>query len=368
VIKKFVYLKIIITDNIMDAVSKILDLYYTLTTVEQAELLVKLNNESYGSEIKPLPSHQCPHCNSVKIVSNGSSNGNKRYLCRTCKKSFGVHTDTVLSHIKKPEKFLLFKNILFTEGVIPLKILCKRVGISIQTSFDWRHKLSICLGDSKSKLINEVQLDDIWVNYSQKGRRGLKYSKERGGSKKAGDNNYQAKVLLATNTHQTVMKVARIGRITKLDIERNLGNQFTQETKLVSDAHPSIAGFAKDNSIKHVSFKAKKHLAKSGENVQFLNGQASRFDTMINRTLKGVSTKYLQNYANLFSFLETNKARDLNKMASIAIMDNKKGWENFINIENNYKNFIENFSVRTYRCPSLRMWKANNWNMKNLTI
>jgi len=50
----------------MDTMSKILELYYKLTTIEQAELLVKLNNESYGSEIKPLPSHQCPHCSSVK--------------------------------------------------------------------------------------------------------------------------------------------------------------------------------------------------------------------------------------------------------------------------------------------------------------
>jgi hypothetical protein len=277
-----------------------------------------------------------------------------------------MHTDTVLSHIKKPDKFLLFKNILFSEGVLPLQVLCKRVGISIQTSFDWRHKLSVCLSNSDSKLINEVQLDDLWLNYSQKGRRGLKYSKERGGSKKAGDNNYQAKILLATNKEQTIMKVARIGRITKMDIQRNLGNQFTKETKLVSDAHPSIKGFAKDNDIKHVSFKAKNHVAESGENVQFLNGQASRFNTLVNRTLKGVSTKYLQNYANLFSFLETNKTRDVNKIATMSIMEDKKGWEDFTNIENTYKDFIENFSERTYRCPTLRKWKANNWGVQNL--
>ena len=352
----------------MEVIAKILELYCTLTIEEQSNLLIKLNNQSYGSEITPVKPHKCPHCNNDKIVSNGSVNGRSRYLCKSCKRSFGDSSDTSFNGVKKIDKFILFKNIMFTEGVIPLKTMCKRVGISIQTSFDWRHRLTNSLSNAEAKFFKETQLDDIWVSYSQKGRRGLKYSKERGGNKKAGDNNFQVKILTATDKSQTVMKVARIGRITKADIKCNLGNHLDAKTKIVSDAHPSIIGFAKDNNMKHVSFKSKDHIAETGENVQFLNGQASRLDTMLNRVCKGVSTKYLQNYANWFSFMETNKEKDVNKLATIAILEDNKGWEHFTNVESAYKKFIEECSVRTYRCPVTRTWKSNNWNTQNFAL
>ena len=348
----------------MNSTSKILEMYYKLTITEQSALLVKLNNESYGFEVEPLLSNRCIHCESTRIVSNGSVKGRKRFKCKSCLKSFGAYSNTVFSGIKKMDKFLLFKNIMMTEGMICLKTMCKRVGISVQTAFDWRHKLLGSLSGVQAKFESEVEFDDIWVSYSQKGRKGLKYSKVRGGSKKAGDNNFQVKVLTATNKQQTVMKVGKIGRISKKDIEDNFHDSFAKDIKIISDSHPSIIGFAKDNNLKHVYFKSKDHKAKTGENVQFLNGQASRFDTIINRVLKGVSTKYLQNYANWFSFIETNKVKDVNKLATITILKDKYGWDDFSNIENTYREFIENHSIRTYRCPTKRTWKSNNWNFK----
>lgn len=346
----------------METVGKILELYYTLTTSEQAVLLIKLQTVSDKEEIQQASVNNCPHCKSDNFYKNGSVKSRVRYKCNSCKKSFGDFSKTTFSNIIKMDKFLLFKKIMLSEGALPLKLMCKKVGISIQTSFDWRHKLIGSLTNSDKTFINETQVDDIWVNYSQKGRKGLTYSRKRGNMKKSGDNNFIVKVLTATNESQTVMKVARIGRITKSDIERNLGDQFNTQTKLISDAHPSIIGYAKDNHIKHVHFKAKDHVAKTGENVQFLNSQASRFDTMLNRVLKGVSTKYLQNYSNWFSFLETNKRKDANKIATGIILKDKLSWDRFTNIENSYKHFISNFSVRTYRCPVVREWKANNWN------
>lgn len=350
----------------METIDKILELYYTLTTFEQSNLLVKLQTVSDKEDIHITKVTDCPHCKSKEFYKNGSSSGHIRYKCKSCNRSFGEHSKTVFTNIIKTDKFLLFKKIMMTEGPIPLKMMCKRVGISIQTSFDWRHKLIGALSNSDAPFLNETQLDDIWVNYSQKGRRGLKYPRVRGGLKKSGDNNFVVKVLNACNKTQTVMKVARIGRITKLDIERNLGNQISRQTKLVSDSHPSIIGFAKDNNVEHVCFKAKDHVAQTGENVQFLNSQASRFDTMINRTFKGVSTKYLQGYSNWFAFMETNKEKDLNKIATIQINRDDKGWDKFSNIEKSYKEFITSFSERTYRCPVAREWKANNWNYQNL--
>jgi transposase-like protein len=264
----------------MNSISKILELYYRLTTTEQSELLVKLNNDSYGCEVIPLFDSKCPHCESSKTISNGSVKGRKRYKCSSCGRTFGEYSDTVFSGIKKS---FIIQNIMMTEDAICLKTMCKRVGISIQTSFDWCHKLLGSLSGGATKFEGVVEFDDIWVSYSQKGRKGLKYSKVRGGNKKAGDNNFQVKVLTATNKEQTLMQVGKIGRISKKDIEDNFKDKFVPEIKIISDSHPSIIGFAKDNDFKHIYFKSKDHIAKTGENVQFLNSQASRFNTIVNR-------------------------------------------------------------------------------------
>jgi hypothetical protein len=62
--------------------------------------------------------------------------------------------------------------------------------------------------------------------------------------------------------------------------------------------------------------------------------------------------------------METNKVKDGNKLATITILKDNNGWDEFSNMEQNYKEFIENHSVRTYRCPTKRLWKSNNWNSK----
>jgi len=87
---------------------------------------------------------------------------------------------------------------------------------------------------------------------------------------------------------------------------------------------------------------------------------------MINKVCKGVSTKYVPNDAKWFSFMETYKGKDVSEIATNTILMDKNGWDRFTNAEPIYKNFIENCSVRTYRSPVIRKWKANNWNNQNL--
>lgn len=345
----------------METTEVILQMFDKLSDTDKSRLITTLNEKQNSSTIQVNSPIACPHCKSKLFVKNGSVKGHRRYKCKECNKSFGNFTGTVYSGIKKIEKFIKYRNILFTDGIIPLQTMCSKIGISNQTSFDWRHKLIGSIAESKEKFKDDTQIDDIWFSYSQKGRKKLKYSKKRGGGK-PGDNNFTTKVITATDKNQTVMKVARIGRLTKSDIRQQLGDRFKSGAKLISDSHPSIVAFAKDSKLNHVFFKSKEHVAETGENVQFLNNLASRLKTMINRVLKGVSTKYLQNYVNWFSFSETNKGRDLNKKATDSVLKDKKAWDRFTNTERIYKNFIEKFSVRTYRCPVVREWKSNKWN------
>ncbi len=111
------------------------------------------------------------------------------------------------------------------------------------------------------------------------------------------------------------MSLARIGRLKKVDIERKVSGRFSEDCALVSDKHRSIAAFAKSENIQHVSFKASEHTAGGEYHVQNNHNMAATLKTIINRTLKGISTKHLQNYANWYQI--RNKKVDSAEMGRI---------------------------------------------------
>jgi transposase-like protein len=337
---------------------QIKELFKQLNQSEQKNLLEDLNSESKNEiKINNITIDKCPHCQSKEIIRYGKSKDVQRYKCSSCNKTFSPLTGTFMHHIKKKEKLSKYQEILKTEGIIAISKMAKKLGISIPTAFEWRHKLLLSIPKKKEKFEAETQMDDIWFLYSQKGRKGLKYSRKRGGSKRQGDNNFQVKLLTASDKKQVEMQVTKIGRITKNEIIQAVGKKFKSGLKLITDGHNSYKSFAKEMKLEHVSFIAKEHKAITGENVQYINNIAGRFKTFVNRILKGVSTKYLQLYANLFTYFEKNS-----KLDNTTFLSNKKIWDIYSNIEKMYESFILKKSVRTYRCPTKRNWKAQNWN------
>lgn len=328
-------------------------------TLEEQEALLKELPSLESSVPVALPFSQpvsCACCGSKDIVKHSMYKHTQRFRCKTCGKTFLPTTGGLTYQLKKPDKFAHYVSIVEKEGLLTIKQMAKRVGISIPTSFEWRHKILLSIPKNKEKFNNETQMDDLWFLYSQKGRKGLDYSRKRGGSKRKGDNGFQVKIIAATDKKQVAMKVARIGRITSADIVKSMGDKFKKNTKLVTDAHRSYQGFAKKANLEHVSFLAKNHKADTGENVQCINNLAGRLDTWLNRVLRGVSTKYLQLYATYFAYT----AKDM--LDNKKLMESTTTWDVFMNIEKMYAKFIEQKSVRTYRCPTKRSRKAQNWN------
>ena len=341
----------------MSARSEIVRLFKSLSEEEKILLLEDLDQSSAEETvlIEDAPVVCCPHCKSKLFVRNGKRGADQKYKCKTCCKVFTSKTGTSLHRLQKPEKFELYRS-LMQESYYPIKQIAKKVGISIQTAFDWRHKiLSGTINEDKS-FEGVTEIDDVWFLYSQKGRKGLDYSRKRGGSKRAGDNGFQAKLLITTDRNRTTdMSLARIGRLRKADIERKVSGRFAGSCELVSDKHRSIAAFAKSENLKHISFKASEHTAGGEYHVQNINNMASGLKAIINGTLKGVSTKYLQNYANWYQL--KNKKIDEVKMGQM-LFQNKDVTNIHLNRESIYKWFIENFSKRTYRCPVKKKYRT----------
>ena len=156
----------------------------------------------------------------------------------------------------------------------------------------------------------------------------------------------------------TDLSVVRIGRLKSSDIKRKVGKKISKTATLVSDKHSSISAFAKQNNIEHINLKASDHIADSQHHVQTVNNLASRIKGKLNHTLRGVSTKYLQNYSNWFQFYESNKnSNDIVAEVDKIISKNYDAWNVFTNTENFYKRFIKEYSKRTYRCPTKRTWQ-----------
>jgi len=153
--------------------------------------------------------------------------------------------------------------------------MASRFGVSIPTAFDWRPKILLSLPEVSDKFEGEVYVDDLWIRYSQKGRRGIKYPNKRGGTSHKGDNNYQVKILTAENSLQTEMKVTNIGRIKSSDIQRSLSNKLSKNVTMTSDKHQSLKMFSKANKIHHIDFKAEDHTTSESKGVQRLNNIAS---------------------------------------------------------------------------------------------
>jgi len=355
----------------MTPTEEIEDLFKELSTDAQDQLLKDLSSLKNKRLTKSKKSTivGCPYCKQSDIIKDGKHKGSQRYKCKSCNRNFMATTGSAYYGIKKRDKFFEYKNIMIKEGLVPLKQMSSRLGISIQTAFDWRHKLlsSITTGTENFEGITEI--DDLWFLYSQKGRQGLKYSRKRGGSKRKGDNDFQVKMLVTMDRKQsTDLSVVRIGRLKSNDIKRKVGEKISKTATLVSDKHGSISAFAKRNNIEHINFKASDHMADSKHHVQTVNNLASRIKGKLNHTLRGVSTKYLQNYSNWFQFYESNKnSDDIVLEADKILEENLDAWNTFTNMENFYKRFIKEYSKRTYRSPTKRTWKTQLKDTMTLT-
>ncbi|MCF6360649.1 MAG: hypothetical protein L3J29_07795 [Cyclobacteriaceae bacterium] len=80
---------------------------------------------------------------------------------------------------------------------------------------------------------------------------------------------------------------------------------MADDSTLITDKHPSYKAYASDNpSIKHKRLLAKDHVDKNDASVhlQKVNNVHAQLRSFL-RPFNGVSSKYLQNYLNWYSYV-----------------------------------------------------------------
>jgi transposase-like protein len=286
----------------------------------------------------------CPHCSANRICANGKLKGVQRYVCNGCKNNFSETTGKFWYNIKKEGRLNLYLYWLLSGYSI--RKSAKETGISIQTSFDRRHKLLTSFSSvSVEEFQGIVESDDLFFAYSEKGNRHLDRKPRKRGEKanKAGISDQKAAVVATCDrSGNKDFKVATRGRIGKKDLEKVLKGKLDKADVLCSDGHRGYGAFAKVNTIPHKNFNASKGQRSVDKvyHVQNVNNMDMRLNKFID-SFNGVATKYLQNYLNWFLVLEKIKSSTskMATVATIAFASNSAWYE--------YKQQLFNMLIRT---------------------
>jgi len=286
----------------------------------------------------------CPHCSENRIRANGKLKGVQRYVCNGCKKNFSETTGKFWYNIKKKDKLNRYLYCLLSGYSIRKSAL--ETEISIQTSFDWRHKLLTSFSSvSVEEFQGIVESDDLFFAYSEKGNRQLDRDPKKRGEKASKTGISDEKVAVVATCDRSGnkdFKVVTRGRISKKDLDKILKGKLDKADVLCSDSHRSYDAFAKANTIVHKKFNASKGQRTLDKvyHVQNVNNMDMRLRKFMD-SFNGVATKYLQNYLNWFLVLEKIK-NSTSKMATviaIAFTSNSAWYE--------YKQQLFNMLIRT---------------------
>ncbi len=152
------------------------DFFINSDALTQREIVSSLLSLSLGAkEVSDTGERKvvtCPHCSDKRIRANGKLKDVQRYICNGCNKNFSETTGKFWYNIKKKERLNSYLYCLLSG--FSIRKSAKETGISIQTSFDWRHRLLTSFSSvSVEAFQGIVESDDLFFAYSEKGNRNL---------------------------------------------------------------------------------------------------------------------------------------------------------------------------------------------------
>ena len=330
----------------MKPTEEIKQLFAQLSTSLQSDLLDDLlqehelqgkilqdATEEVSSKRKKKP---CPHCNSFKVYKRGKQNGVQMYQCNECKKWYSETTGTPLYDIKLKSKWQSYLRCM--EQGMPIKKIAKELNISIQTSFDWRHKILSSLDQFVPKtLSSEVECDELELPLNNKGSKTLEREPRKRGSDfqrntEKEDITVVQVVTAVERNGNKYLKAVESKRLSKEEITKALDGKLSDDATLITDKHPSYRAFAKDNPlIKHKALLSKEHVDKNDKTIhlQKVNNVHSQLRKFL-RPFNGVSSKYLQNYLNWYAYAdEIKKNKTTLKQWFLAILGTDQAYHLF---------------------------------------
>lgn len=318
-----------------------------MSTTEQEEILSFLENVivlgSYASEITDQVKENrfsrgkvCPHCGHNEVSRYGKFNNSQRYICKSCGRTFIDFTRSPKYNSKKDvKKWLQYAKCIINGYSI--RKCADIVGISIPTSFFWRHKILDAIRNyiGIGNVGGIIEADETFFKESFKGNHKKsttfkmpRISHKRGGKGSRSDKNEKRKRGISEEQVCVLCAKDRIGniiaepickgRMKHTDLERLFQGRVEEKSILCTDSHKSYIKFAQNLGIELQQVKRGKH--KEGiYHIQHVNAFHRELKKWMER-FNGVATKYLANYMYWFKWLQYfNTEKDSLKSKNLLI-------------------------------------------------
>lgn len=310
----------------MSAVNDILDLISKLSIEEQEKLRVyllsssfrtSLNIEDFMTNERFSNGRVCPLCGGIHIVRNGHrADGTQRFICRDCRKSFVVTTNSIVASTKK-DLSVWEKYISCMMNGFSIRKTAEICGIHRNTAFYWRHKILDALQNMANgvTLNGIVEMDETFFAVSYKGNheKSKTFQMPRKAHKRGGETHIRGlsreKVCVSCAVNRnglSIAKVSNLGKISAKNVHGVYDNRISNDSTVVTDKANAYVNFAKTNNLKLIQLKD----GKSKDciyHIQHINNYHSLLKRFM-RNFNGVSTKYLNNYLVWNNFV--NYARE----------------------------------------------------------
>jgi transposase-like protein len=266
----------------------------------------------------------CPHCGAKEtLVRHGrDALGRQRFLCRKkdggCGRTFNALSGTAFARMRKPELWASFVG-HFSTGLSLSKIAATGIGICRHTAFRWRHRLLKALAPAAPDRMSGVaETDEKFFLRSFKGHRGWKRGQPpeprppryRGsGALLPGLSWQQVPILTCIDRNNRHLDEV-LEKRTKAEVLTKLEKLIEPGTVLCSDDFPGYAALAEKVHAEHRIIEQSKDTwlkkaighkprQKGALGLGRVNSHHQAMETLINRVLRGVSTKYLPGYLTM---------------------------------------------------------------------
>jgi transposase-like protein len=265
---------------------------------------------SKQTELQRPKSPSCPHCKGDHTIKRGRHNNVQKFTCKGCGKHFTSSHGSALYRIQLRDKWQPYLKLM--EQGASIRKAAKELEISIQTSFDWRHKILSALQASLPQQVSGVvECDEMQFAESAKGSRHMvRKARKRGTDARRHD---AAKVMVVTAVSRGGASVASIvegKKLSKQDAVLALDGKLEENTLLLTDECTAYRSVARHQpSITHKAINGKKNRTVKPTDklhLQTVNNQHKQIRQFLAR-FNGVSTKYLSNYLNWHFYQQSQK-------------------------------------------------------------
>ncbi len=294
----------------------------------------------------------CPYCGSREVHKNGKrKDGTQTFVCVNCRKAYNERTGTCFHNVKMKEK--MHKCIqLMSRGYLTLEEMSTELGVSIMTAFEWRHKILSAL-DPETFIIGNLQMQTVYIPCYNKGKKAL--------MKKKNKKNENLILLLVSDSQQKVdLQLCSVGHLKTEDVPHGLTNTLIHANSVSSPNIFTFSSLGKKYNEIPFNFINKENESTS-EKLSLSNTLKNELYKWIFTQMRGVSGKYVQNYAHWFRQIsEYAKAKNEKKFRKYLTLT-RKAWVRYALSEKHFELFIDQKAGKYQRGSNKKWISAENY-------